>query len=38
MSLYEEGKAALKNIKSRGIKQRMAKLLKKKFHVATEEE
>ncbi|KAL4510834.1 hypothetical protein ABPG72_004988 [Tetrahymena utriculariae] len=37
ISLYEEGKSLLKDIKSRGIKQRMAKLLRKKFDIETEE-
>ncbi|KAL4435734.1 hypothetical protein ABPG74_018285 [Tetrahymena malaccensis] len=37
MSLYEEGKSLLKDIKSRGIKQRMAKLLRKKFNLETED-
>ncbi|EAS03801.1 RNA recognition motif 2 in vertebrate RNA-binding protein (macronuclear) [Tetrahymena thermophila SB210] len=37
MSLYEEGKKLLKDIKSRGIKQRMAKLLRKKFNIQNED-
>lgn len=37
MSLYEEGRSVLKDINSRGIKQRLGKMLRKKFNIQSEE-